>query len=47
MQPLAVELSLLRSLETAELRIAPGRAMMARVVSLNPAGRGSLSIAGR
>jgi hypothetical protein len=30
----------------AELRVAPGRALMARVVSVNPAGRGTLSIAG-
>lgn len=46
MQPLAVELSLLRSLETAELRIAPGRVLTARVIELLPNGRGMLSIAG-
>jgi hypothetical protein len=45
-QPLAVELSLLRSLETAELRIAPGRVLTARVIELLPNGRGMLSIAG-
>jgi len=41
-----VDIRLIRAVLGAELRIAPGRAMMARVVSLNPAGRGSLSIAG-
>jgi hypothetical protein len=46
MQPLAVELSLLRSLETAEMRIAPGRVLTARVIELLPNGRGMLSIAG-
>jgi hypothetical protein len=44
--PINVDIRLIRAVLGAELRIAPGRAMMARVVSLNPAGRGSLSIAG-
>ncbi|MFL5831475.1 MAG: hypothetical protein ACJ76X_16280 [Solirubrobacteraceae bacterium] len=46
MQPLAVDLLLLRSVLTPELRIAPGRALMARVVNADGAGRGTLSIAG-
>ena len=41
-----MDIRLIRAVLGAELRIAPGRALMARVVSLNPAGRGSLSIAG-
>jgi hypothetical protein len=45
-QPLAVDLLLLRSVLTPELRIAPGRALMARVVNADGAGRGTLSIAG-
>jgi hypothetical protein len=44
--PINVDIRLIRAVLGAELRIAPGRALMARVVSLNPAGRGSLSIAG-
>jgi len=47
MEPLAVDLLLLRALETPELRISPGRALMARVVRADAAtGRGALSIAG-
>jgi hypothetical protein len=46
MDPINVDIRLIRAVLGAELRIAPGRALMARVVSLNPAGRGSLSIAG-
>jgi hypothetical protein len=45
MQPLAVDLRILRALLGAELRVAPGRVMMARVVAAE-GGRGSLSIAG-
>lgn len=46
-EPLAVDLLLLRSLLTPEIRIAPGRAIMARVVSTAEAsGKGALSIAG-
>jgi hypothetical protein len=44
--PINLDIRLIRAVLGAELRIAPGRALMARVVSLNPAGRGSLSIAG-
>jgi hypothetical protein len=44
--PIAVDIRLIRAVLGAELRVAPGRALMARVVSANPAGRGSLSIAG-
>lgn len=39
-------LLLLRSLEAPELKIAPGRALMARVVSADAHGHGTLSIAG-
>jgi hypothetical protein len=46
MEPLAVDLLLLRALETPGLRIVPGRALMARVVQADGAGRGALSIAG-
>jgi len=46
MQPLAVDLLLLRSLETPGLRIAAGRVLMARVVAADGGGRGALSIAG-
>jgi hypothetical protein len=46
MEPLAVDLFLLRSLESPGLRIAPGRALMARVVEADPSGRGRISIAG-
>ncbi|MGH2888786.1 MAG: hypothetical protein ACRDNJ_04070 [Solirubrobacteraceae bacterium] len=47
MQPMAIELRVLRTLLTPEIRIAPGRALMARVVAAGAAGgRGSLSIAG-
>jgi hypothetical protein len=44
--PINVDIRLIRAVLGAELRIAPGRALMARVVEVNPAGRGSLSIAG-
>ncbi len=46
MQPLAVDLQLLRAVIGPELRIAPGRAVMARVVWVRATGRGALSIAG-
>src|SRR5581483_11640704 len=46
MDPIAVDVRLIRAVLGAELRVAPGRALMARVVSVNPDGRGSLSIAG-
>jgi hypothetical protein len=46
MQPLAMDLRVLRALLAPDLRIAPGRALMARVVDADGNGRGSLSIAG-
>ncbi|MGA2011387.1 MAG: hypothetical protein ABSH51_12790 [Solirubrobacteraceae bacterium] len=46
MQPLAIDLQLLRSLLLPEMRIVPGRALMARVVNADGNGRGSISIAG-
>jgi hypothetical protein len=46
MDPIAVDIRLIRAVLGAELRVAPGRAMMARVVSADGFGRGSLSIAG-
>jgi hypothetical protein len=45
MQTLAVDLALLRDVLLPGVRIAPGRALMARVVAAE-SGRGSLSIAG-
>ena len=44
--PLAVDLLLLRTALAPEIRITPGRAIMARVVHADGSGRGSLSIAG-
>jgi hypothetical protein len=44
--PLAVDLLLLRTALAPEVKIAPGRAIMARVVHADGNGRGSLSIAG-
>jgi hypothetical protein len=44
--PLAVDLLLLRTALAPEIRIAPGRALMARVVTADGNGRGALSIAG-
>jgi hypothetical protein len=46
MEPLAVDLLLLRVLETPALRIVPGRVLMARVMQADGSGRGTLSIAG-
>jgi hypothetical protein len=46
MEPLAVDLLLLRSLKAPDLRIAPGRSLMARVARADGSGRGALSIAG-
>ena len=45
MQPLAIDLRLLRDVLLPEVRIAPGRMLAARVVAAEN-GRGSLSIAG-
>lgn len=46
MDPIAVDIRLIKAVLGAELRVAPGRALMARVVSADGFGRGSLSIAG-
>src|SRR4051794_8172944 len=46
MEALAVDLQLLRSLMLPELKLLPGRALMARVVDIDAAGRGTLSLAG-
>src|SRR5437763_16962473 len=46
MDPIAVDIRLIRAMLGAELRVAPGRALMARVMSADGSGRGSLSIAG-
>jgi hypothetical protein len=48
MQPVVVDLILLRAVQTGELRIAPGRALMARVAQtqLGAGNRGLISIAG-
>jgi hypothetical protein len=46
MDPIAVDIRLIRALVAPELRISPGRALMARVVHAEPSGRGALSIAG-
>jgi hypothetical protein len=46
MDPIAVDIRLIRAVLGAELRVAPGRGLMARVVSADQLGRGTLSIAG-
>lgn len=46
MQPLAIDPHVLRALLTPDIKIVPGRAMMARVVAANPGGKGALAIAG-
>jgi hypothetical protein len=46
MDPIAVDIRLIRAVLGIELRVAPGRALMARVVAADGQGRGSLSIAG-
>jgi hypothetical protein len=46
MQPLAVDPRVLRAVLGAEIKVMPGRALMARVVVADGQGRGSLSIAG-
>jgi hypothetical protein len=42
----ALDLSLIRALESTELRLHPGRVLMARVVRAQGSERGSLSLAG-
>jgi hypothetical protein len=46
MDSINVDIRLIKAVLGAELRIAPGRAMMARVVTADGLGRGSLNIAG-
>jgi hypothetical protein len=46
MQPLAVDPRVLRAVLGTEIKVMPGRALMARVVLADAQGRGSLSIAG-
>lgn len=46
MDPINVDIRLIKAVLGAELRIAPGRAVMARVVTADGFGRGSLNIAG-
>lgn len=46
MDPIAVDIRLIRSVLGPELRIAPGRALMARVAAADGFGRGAISIAG-
>lgn len=43
---MAIDLRILRTLLAPEIKVAPGRALMARVVVADGSGRGSLSIAG-
>jgi hypothetical protein len=46
MQPLAVDPRVLRTLVGPDIKIVPGRAVMARVIVADGSGRGALSIAG-
>ncbi len=46
MDPVNVDIRLIKAVLGTELRIAPGRALMARVVTADGLGRGSLNIAG-
>jgi hypothetical protein len=46
MEPIAVDIRLIRAVLGIELRVAVGRGLMARVVNVDPGGRGTLSIAG-
>ncbi|MGA2470952.1 MAG: hypothetical protein ABSG64_09710 [Solirubrobacteraceae bacterium] len=46
MDPVLVDVALLRGLATGGLKLAPGRVIMARVVSNDGSGRGELAIAG-
>jgi hypothetical protein len=46
MDPIAVDIRLIRAVLGSELKLAPGRAMMARVVAADGLGRGKLAIAG-
>jgi hypothetical protein len=46
MEALAVDLQLLRAVLVPDLKLAVGRELMARVASLDPSGRGTISLAG-
>jgi hypothetical protein len=46
MDPIAVDIRLIRAVLGPELRIAPGRVLAARVLTADATGRGSLTIAG-
>lgn len=46
MDPIALDVRLIKAVLGTELKIAPGRVLMARVVTAGPGGRGSLNIAG-
>jgi hypothetical protein len=46
MDPISVDIRLIRAVLGAELRVAPGRVLAARVLTADGSGRGSLSIAG-
>ena len=46
MDPIAVDIRLIKAVLGTELKIAPGRALMARVITADGTGRGSLNIAG-
>jgi len=46
MDPIAVDIRLIRAVLGGEMKVMPGRAMMARVVVADGSGRGKLAIAG-
>ena len=46
MDPIALDVRLIKAVLGSELRIAPGRAIMARVVNTDGRGRGVITIAG-
>lgn len=46
MDPIAVDIRLIKAVLGTELKIAPGRVLMARVVTADGSGRGSLNLAG-
>jgi hypothetical protein len=46
MDPIAVDIRLIRAVLGGELKVVPGRAMMARVIAADGFGRGKLAIAG-
>jgi hypothetical protein len=46
MDPIAVDIRLIRAVLGGELKVVPGRAMMARVLAADGTGRGKLAIAG-